>query len=154
MITALDFFGVYCATFEYIERTYGHEALEKYWAEYIADRFLAHLEALVAEKGIEGMKEYWGHTLAEEEAGYEITATEDSFRIDMHDCPALRWLREHDRMTYDDYCAHCPALYKRIMNRNGYSYQYEYDPGAGRCWIEIRAVTPARPLSNQGGAGG
>ena len=146
MIPSRDFFGVYCATFKYIDETYGREALEKYWAEYVADQFLQHLEKLVATKGLEGMYEYWHHALEEEKAGFRLELGERYFRIYLDECPALRWLREHDAMVFDDYCAHCPALYSRIMARHGYTWEQEIDREAGSCVATVRAVTPGKPL--------
>ena len=146
MIPSRDFFGVYCATFKYIDDTYGREALEKYWAEYVADQFLDHLERLVAAKGLKGMHEYWSHALAEEDAQFRLELSDDYFRIYLGECPALRWLRTHGRLIFDDYCAHCPALYSRIMARHGYRWEQEIDAEAGRCVVTVRAVTPGRAL--------
>ena len=146
VIPSADFFGVYCATFRYIHDRFGREALEKFWAEYVADQFLWHLEKLVEEKGLQGMYEYWSHALAEEEADFELELGPDYFAIDLRVCPALRWLRQHGKLCFEDYCAHCPALYSRIMARHGYSWHQEIDAQAGRCRVVVRAVSPGRPL--------
>ncbi len=146
MIPSRDFFGVYCATFKYIADTYGRDALEAYWAEYVADQFLDHLEQLVATKGLQGMYEYWSRALEEEDAGFRLELGEDYFRICLDECPALRWLRSHDALVFDDYCDHCPALYSRIMARHGYAWEHDIDRETGRCVVTVRAVSPGRPL--------
>ncbi|MBC7289146.1 MAG: hypothetical protein H5T86_14140, partial [Armatimonadetes bacterium] len=79
-------------------------------------------------------------------ADFELELGPDFFRIKLHKCPALRWLREHNAQVFDDYCAHCPALYSRIMARHGYSWEQVIDPEVGCCVVTVRAVTPGEPL--------
>jgi hypothetical protein len=100
---------------------------------------------LILSKGIEGMKEYWGHTLAQEVADYQITATEKVFRIDMHDCPSKGFLLRNQLEQNSDYCDHCLGWIGPLLKRAGYTIDHQHNH-CGQCWWEMRpAVDPAAP---------
>ena len=65
MISSTEFIMAYNELFKFLEEHYGKEAVIDFWIG-ISDNFLNNLRKLVAKKGIEGMKEYWTHTLSEE----------------------------------------------------------------------------------------
>jgi len=88
-------------------------------------------------QGIEGMVAYWGHTLAEEAAGYHCTATGTVFRIDMHECPSKGFLIRNGLQQYHDYCDHCLGWIGPLLRRAGFVADHEHNH-AGRCWWEIR----------------
>jgi hypothetical protein len=137
MIGVQDFNGHYDWTFEYIRRTFGEDALARYWAEAIAFDSQAHAFDLMREKGFDGMQEYWGHTLTQEEAGYAITRTDDVFRIDMHECPSKGYLLEHGLEAYHDYCTHCIGWIEPVAERAGFTVDHEHNH-CGQCWWELR----------------
>ena len=85
MIGCYDFCGHYEWTFDWLERMGGHELVREFWREAIGGDSQRHARELIERKGIAGMVEYWGHTLAEEagDQGYSITSGEDFFRIDV-----------------------------------------------------------------------
>lgn len=141
MIGVQDFFGVYDWTFEYIQDHYGEDALHEYWGKYIAFHSQKHAFDLIREKGIEGMIEYWGHTLAEEEAGYRFERGENSLFSDMFDCPAKRWLREHGRGVFADYCDHCQGWVEPMLEAAGFRSDHEHDHH-GHCWSARWPDTP------------
>ncbi|HID95146.1 MAG TPA: hypothetical protein EYP53_03700 [Candidatus Latescibacteria bacterium] len=156
MLGVQDFIGYYDWTFEYLRRKYGEKALSAYWEEAIAFDSQHHAYELVKNKGFEGMAEYWGHTLNAEEAGYTINKTRDFFRIDMFDCPSVRFLVrrgpspgsesakgpskdlliKHSQGYYHDYCEHCMGWVKPIMTRTGFMVDHEHNH-QGQCWWEM-----------------
>ncbi|MBM4045118.1 MAG: hypothetical protein FJ279_08390 [Planctomycetes bacterium] len=139
MISCTEFIMAYSELFKFLHERHGHAAVVKFW-EGISDEFLWNLRDLVKAKGIQGMKEYWGHTLTEEGADCKVEATEDTFTIHMHRCPSVGILRRATHMQrYPDYCNHCDTLYRRIMEPLGFSYEIEYlDEQAGHCRVTIR----------------
>lgn len=143
MIGVQDFCGHYDWTFEYLRRTYGEEAVQRYWRECIAFDSQRHALDLMREKGFDGMEEYWGYTLTQEEAGYAITRTEGTFRIDMHACPSKGFLMEHGLEAYHDYCAHCMGWIGPVAEAAGFTIDHEHNH-CGQCWWELRrAGTPS-----------
>jgi len=137
VIGVQDFCGHYDWTFEYIRRTHGEEALRRYWAEAIAFDSQSHAYTLIRDKGFDGMAEYWGHTLTQEEAGYAITRTADVFRIDMHECPSKGFLDRNGLNACADYCEHCMGWIGPIAERTGFAVDHEHNH-CGQCWWELR----------------
>ena len=137
MIGVQDFCGHYDWTFEYLRRTFGEAAVERYWSEAIAFDSQAHAYDLISRKGFDGMDEYWGHTLTQEEAGYAITRTDNVFRIDMHECPSKGFLIQNNLEAYHDYCAHCMGWIGPVAERAGFTIDHEHNH-CGQCWWELR----------------
>lgn len=153
MIGVQDFCGHYDWTFEYLRRTYGEEALQRYWSEAIAFDSQRHAYELICDKGFDGMEAYWGHTLTQEEAGYAITRTQDVFRIDMHDCPSKGFLSKNGLGAFHDYCAHCMGWIGPVAQRAGFTIDHEHNH-CGQCWWELyRAGTPSDRASARAQAG-
>ncbi len=136
MIGVQDFIRYYDWTFEYLRRQYGEEAVERYWAEAIAFNSQNHANLLIQAKGLEGMAEYWGHTLDSEEAGYRATLKPGYLRIDMYDCPSKGLLIKIGQEEYHDYCQHCIGWIKPIMDAAGFSIDHEHNH-QGQCWWEM-----------------
>ncbi len=139
MISCTEFILAYNELFKFLEEHHGPEAVERFWIE-ISDHFLWNLRQLVDEKGIQGMKEYWMHTLTEEGARYEMKTTEDTFVIDMLECPSVGILRRATHIgRYPDYCKHCDILYRRIIEEYGFQYNIEYiDEKLGKCRVKVQ----------------
>ena len=98
MIGCYDFCGHYEWTFEWLRAQGGHDLVRAYWDEAIHQDSQLHASMLIEAKGIEGMKEYWGPTRADEGAVYERTVTDDAFRIDIDTvAPARAALEERRR---------------------------------------------------------
>lgn len=153
MIGAQDFCGHYDWTFEYIRRTFGDEALQRYWREAIGFDSQSHALDLIARRGFDGMEEYWGHSLTQEEAGYAITRTDDVFRIDMHDCPSKGFLIRNGLGAYRDYCAHCMGWIGPVAEQAGFTIDHEHNH-CGKCWWELRKKeTTPDPDSARAAAG-
>ena len=66
MIGCYDFCGHYEWTFCWVEQRGGKALLREFWDEAIHRDSQRHASALILEKSIEGMKEYWGHALSQE----------------------------------------------------------------------------------------
>lgn len=150
MLGVQDFIGTYDWTFEYLRRTYGEDTLREYWGKCIAFDSQQHAVKLITEKGFAGMEEYWGHTLAMEEAGYVATRSEGCYRIDMHRCPSKGFLLEHGLGAYADYCEHCMGWIKPVMDRAGFVLDHVHNH-QGQCWWEIRRAgadrVPSPPVA-------
>ena len=139
MISCTEFIMAYNELFKFLEERYGKEAVKDFWIG-ISDNFLHNLNKLVAEKGIQGMKEYWTHTLGEEGAKYRLSTTEHEFVMDIYECPSIGILRRNRHIKrYPDYCKHCDILYRRVIERYGFTCNYEYiDENLGKCRLTVR----------------
>ena len=146
MIGVQDFIRYYDWTFEYVRSEYGEEALQRYWGEAIAFNSQAHANGLIHAKGLQGMAQYWGHTLESEEAGFRTILDVDRFRIDMYDCPSKGFLISLDQEEYHDYCQHCMGWIKPIMDDAGFTIDHEHNHH-GQCWWEMHPSGRARPAA-------
>lgn len=149
MIGSFDFCGHYEWTFEWLRQRGGDEVVRRFWDEAIHQDSQTHASELILKKGIEGMKEYWGHTLNEEAAGYHTTATEKVFRIDMHECPSKGFLIRNKLKQYHDYCDHCMGWIGPLLKRGGWVVDHEHNH-RGQCWWEIRKESDSSPPSAPG----
>jgi hypothetical protein len=148
MIGCYDFCGHYEWTFEWLRAQGGEPLVREYWDAAIARDSQTPVAALFA-KGIAGMKEYWRHSLEQEMAGYEITATEAVFRIDMHACPSKGFLIHNGLVQYHDYCDHCMGWIGPMMKDAGFVIDHAHNHH-GQCWWEMRRAEDATPPSGPG----
>lgn len=153
MIGTYDFCGHYEWTFAWMESQGGHELVRDYWTDAISKDSQQHASALIREHGFEGMKRYWAHTLEEEAAGYKMTATDDVFRVDMHDCPSKGFLIRNGLVQYRDYCDHCMGWIGPVMKEAGFVVDHEHNH-CGQCWWEMRRSQDATPPSEAGALSG
>ena len=124
MIPCTDFIPAYSELFKFLEKQGGGKAVRDFW-DYLSDNFLGNLRDLVKKHGIRGCWLYWNHTLNEEAADFTMELDEEKgeFRMFMHRCPSKgRLLEEKHIEPYHDYCGHCPAIYKRVLEPLGYEY--------------------------------
>jgi hypothetical protein len=149
MIGCYDFCGHYDWTFEWLRQQGGEPLVREYWSQAIAGDSQRHAAALIAAKGIDGMKEYWGHTLDHEAAGYAITATDKVFRIDMHECPSKGFLLRNGLEQYHDYCDHCIGWIGPMMKDAGFVIDHQHNH-CGQCWWEMRRRDDPSAPSNTG----
>lgn len=141
MIPCTQFIPAYSELFRYLEERGGREEVVRFW-EYLSDNFLGNLRELVEEHGLRGCWLYWSHTLNEEAADFTMTLDEDAgeFTITMHRCPSKGMLLRLEHMEpYQDYCAHCDTLYRRVLEPLGFEYEVDLSGcDAARCALVVR----------------
>ena len=127
MISCTEFIPAYSELFKYIEEKEGKVAVVDFW-NYLSDIFLTNLKDLVIKNGIRGCWIYWSHTLNEEAADFTMELDEEAgeFTITMHHCPSKGRLLEYEHIKpYPDYCEHCDALYRRVLEPLGFEYDID-----------------------------
>ena len=153
MIGVYDFCGHYEWTFEWLRQAGGHELVRAYWHDAIYADSQRHATEAIEGQGIEGMKQYWGHTLAGEGGDWHTTATPDAFRIDMHHCPSKGSLLTNGLEQYHDYCDHCMGWIGPLMRQAGFVIDHQHNHH-GQCWWEFRRVDDNSPASAPGALSG
>lgn len=153
MIGSYDFCGHYEWTFAWLEKQGRHALVRDYWDHAISRDSQQHAEKLIGGEGIEGMKKYWHHTLEEEAADHVMTATDDVYRIDMHQCPSKGFLIRNGLDQYRDYCDHCMGWIGPLMERAGFVIDHEHNH-RGQCWWELRAKADSTLPSAPGALSG
>jgi len=142
MISCTEFIPAYSEGFKFLELKGGRGEVEKFWS-YLSELYLTGtLSKYIEEEGLAGCFTYWSHSLNEEAADFRmiLDETKQEFRIDMFKCPSKGMLNEMKHMEpYHAYCDHCPALYKPIVEKHGFSYEDDLSRcDEARCSIVIR----------------
>jgi hypothetical protein len=153
MLGCADFCGHYEWTFTWIEAEGGHELLREYWDEGIHRDSQRHARELILSGGIDGLKRYWAHTLDHEAAGFAITHSKQTVRMDMHDCPSKGFLLRNGLQQHCDYCDHCVGWIGPLMKDAGLVIDHEHNH-LGQCWWEMRAADDPTAPSQPGSLAG
>jgi hypothetical protein len=141
MISCTEFIPAYSEGFKFFEIIGGRQELEKFWS-FLSGLYLKEtLSKEVAEDGLEGCYNYWSHSLNEEAADFkmELNEIKGEFSIDMIKCPSKGMLNELTYMEpYHAYCDHCPALYRSILEQQGYRYDEDLSNcDKAKCFMKI-----------------
>lgn len=153
MLGVYDFCGHYEWTFAWLARRGGTALLHEYWDKAIHQDSQRHALELILSKGFAGMKEYWGHSLVQEAAGYKTTSAKNVFRIDIRECPSQGFLRRNGLEQCPDYCDHCMGWIGPLLKRAGFVVDHAHNH-QGQCWWEIRARENNTPPSAPGALAG
>lgn len=129
-VGAADFYAAVNATFRFILRRAGMAGLHRYWEE-LGRGYYAPVTERWCVGGLQAVAEYWrAFFQAEPGAEVEVTQEAEEVRVMVKTCPAIHYLRAHEREITPCFCQHC------------YFVSQAMGAGAG---IEVRV---------QGGAGG
>lgn len=146
MLSCTEFIPAYSKLFAFLEEREGHEGVVKYW-EFISDNYVQQsLGAEVERNGIAGCWDYWSHSLNEEAADFTMTLDEEKgeFMIDMHYCPSKGRLIQFEHIEpYHDYCGHCDLLYRRVLEKFGFSYDYDMS-NADKAGCKVTICAPKK----------
>ena len=144
MISCTEFIPAYSELFKYIEEIDSYDAVKAYWHDISETGVRANLGEQVKAHGVEGCWNYWSKSLTEEACDVRITYDEEKqvFATDMRRCPSKGHLLDYPHMEpYHDYCGHCDALYRPILEELGLSEWHDYSQVdeakcATRYWLE------------------
>jgi hypothetical protein len=153
LLGVYDFCGHYEWTFAWLAQRGGTTLLHEYWDKAIHRDSQRHAAELILSKGIEGMKEYWGHSLVQEAAGFHTAATETVFRIDIHECSSKGFLLRNSLEQYPDYCDHCVGWIGPLLKQAGFVVDHEHNH-QGQCWWEMRLREDGSAPSTTGAMAG
>ena len=136
-VAAGDFYFAINATFRFILQNYGESALIDYWRA-LGSEYYAPLADRFRVGGLGAVARYWADFFAEEPGGDVSVAQEpDRVTIDVRECPAIRWLRLHEREICPNYCQHCVHVSSAIAQKAGLCFDLE--GGGGTCKQTFRA---------------
>lgn len=141
MVSCTEFIPFYSELFKYLDKKKGKREVEKYW-EYVSDNYVKPLLGEKVKKyGIEGCFLYWGKSLNEENCDFTIIYNEDekTFEIKMYGCPSKGMLNKLAYTNpYPDYCEHCGILYSRVLEKYGFTIDYNFaEVKQAKCNLKI-----------------
>ena len=118
MIPSDHFVRFYNEVFKFLDRNNG---LEDYYKEISRHQEL-HCLRIFMEKGLEGMKEYWGHIKVEENCEMHTFIKDGVHYCFMERCPSLSKVLDSDAEPCRKYCLHCPGWVLPLMTKCGFYY--------------------------------
>lgn len=113
-VGAADFYTAINATFRFIERRFGPEGLQRYWAD-LGKSYYAPVSARWKAGGLAGVAMYWrAFFAAEPGAEVEVSESELEVILEVKTCPAIKQLRHHQREIVPAFCQHCYFVSRAI----------------------------------------
>ncbi|MFO1486066.1 MAG: hypothetical protein U1F71_22075 [Verrucomicrobiaceae bacterium] len=114
-----DFYFAINATFHFILRHHGEEALRKYWRD-IGGTYYKPVSERWCERRMAGVADYWrAFFKAEPGADVEVIESPEEVRLKVKTCPVIRHLREHGREIVPEFCQHCYFVSEAIAEPAG-----------------------------------
>jgi len=144
MLGCYDFIGHYDWSFEWFRKKGGEALAKRYWVEAIPQSQPHNIAALIQTEGFEGMNKHWGGGRLNEEGGTFFTRGEDHFRMDVHECATLGFLKRNKLKFYHDYCHHCAEWVNPVVESAGFILYAEHDH-QGHCFFEFRRKDDSAP---------
>ncbi|NCO33170.1 MAG: hypothetical protein GW893_04765 [Armatimonadetes bacterium] len=139
-MAAPDFYFAINATFRHVHDKYGEDALIGYW-EAMGDDYFHALSQRLKEGGLEAIEGYWREFFETEPGGeVDVSREENQVNIDVRDCPAIRHLKEHNRVVMPLYCRHCYHVSSVIARKAGMTFELE--GGGGSCRQVFNSKVP------------
>ena len=138
-MAAGDFYFAINATFRFILENYGEAALIAYWRA-MGDEYYAPLARRFHDGGLDEVERFWRAFFEAEPGGaVRVSSDDGAVEIDVQDCPAIRWLRAHNREIAPNYCEHCHHVSTAIAERA--NLRFTLDGGGGTCHQRFTAGT-------------
>jgi hypothetical protein len=142
-MAAGDFYFAINATFRFFLNHYGSQGLIDYWHA-MGSEYYAPLAERFQTGGLTEVETYWRDFFANEPGGrVGVERQGDTVRIDVQECPAIAWLKMHNREIVPDYCRHCHHVSTAIAERAGMGFELE--GGGGSCHQTFTAAKEDRP---------
>ncbi|MEN3943599.1 hypothetical protein WJU23_20035 [Prosthecobacter sp. SYSU 5D2] len=130
-VGAADFYTAVNATFRFIQRRLGHDGLLRYWAE-LGRSYYAPVTRRWQAGGLPAVAAHWrAFFAAEPGADVEVTESESEVTVQVHTCPAIKFLRDHNREIHPTFCHHCYHVSTAIGE--GAEVEVRVSGGNGTC---------------------
>ncbi len=130
-IGAADFYFAINATFRFILRRFGSEALRRYWQE-LGGNYYAPVSAAWKAGGLPAVAAYWrAFFAAEPDAQVEVTCAGEKVVLEVRICPAIKHLRAGSREIIPCYCQHCYFVSESMAAPAAFTVRVQ--GGAGSC---------------------
>jgi hypothetical protein len=106
-VGAADFYAAVNATFRFIEKQFGLDGLRRYWTQ-MGQTYYAPVTERWRVGGLAAVAEHWRAFFAAE-PGVEVSVTQeaDEVVVRVQSCPAIGYLRKHQREILPSFCQQC-----------------------------------------------
>lgn len=106
-VGAADFYAAVNATFRFIEKQFGLEGLRRNWTQ-MGQTYYRPVTVRWAQGGLKAVADHWRAFFAAE-PGAEVTVSQeaDEVVVQVKTCPAILYLRKHEREIVPSFCQQC-----------------------------------------------
>ena len=146
-VGAGDFYFAINATFRFILKQLGPDALRRYWQE-LGSTYYAPVTAAWKQGGLPEVGRYWRAFFdAEPGAEVQVDVAPERVTLDVRVCPAIKHLRAHGREIVPCFCQHCYYVSEATAAPAGFTVRVEGGNGACRQTFLPRnaAIPPQDP---------
>ena len=139
-VGAADFYAAINATFRFIHARLGEDGLRRYWQE-MGTQYHAPVAEKWREGGLQAVADHWRAFFdAEPGAEVEVTRSDDEVFVNVKTCPAIDYLRRHERDIFPAFCQHCHFVSDAIAAPAGLAARVK--GGNGSCEQRFVKRTP------------
>ena len=127
-----DFHGALSAGIDYLDATYGDQAVRQYLRQF-ARSFYAPLTEAIASRGLVAIEEYFRRIYGLEGGSARFERSDDELRILVDACPAVTHMREHGYPVARLFRETTDTVNRAICEGTPFSAELvEYDEATGR----------------------
>lgn len=130
-----EWFGAYNIIFNWFERKYGYDALEKYWCFIVKSCYNEVVEQFKSE-GLEGIKRYFDQVFSTN--GGECKSKMEDGRLvfevkKCHDYEAMKMSYNPNFIPIYHYCRHHKAMNNLMAEKSGHAFRMMECDNNGTC---------------------
>lgn len=127
-----DFHGALSTAIDYLQQTYGREAVRQYLRQFAAS-YYAPLKRDICSRGLVALKEYFEQIYAIEGGKVEIDLFDDELTLRIFACPAVTHMRENGYAVAELFYETHVAVNDAICEDTPFAAEMpEYDQATGR----------------------
>lgn len=127
-----DFHGALSNGIEYLDRTYGPEAVREYLWQF-SSAFYAPLKQKIAEQGLDALREYLENLYGSEGGRIHLRATDDELLVDVESSPDVTHMRKAGYQVARLYREVTGTVNEAICEGTPFKFELlEYDEQTGR----------------------
>lgn len=134
-----DFHGALSTGLQYLQDTYGPEAVIEYLQQ-TTDSLYAPVKEDLIERGLVAIEEYLRELYETEGGQITIERTDDDeLFVHIEECPAVRHMRENGYEVADMWVETTRTVYSRLVEDTDYTFELlEYDDQTGETTMRFR----------------
>lgn len=127
-----DFHGAMSCGIQYLQDTYGPEAVIEYLRRF-TDAYHSPLKQKLIEQGLPALAEYTRGVYELEGGDIEIDLDDDQMLLRIAECPAVRHMKEHGYRVADMWVETTRTVNERLCEGTPFGFELlEYDELTGR----------------------
>lgn len=128
-----DFHGILNLLFDYIDESYGEEALFKMYSDIIKETYEPLINEIRA-TGLSAIEEHYKSIMKLEDGEHTAEYGNGTLTITVHRCPAVEHIKKNRAPISKHFCRISTVLVNEVIgDKTGYNCSVDYDQENGAC---------------------